>query len=103
MRFSVLGPVDIVDDDERRPLGGRRHLEVLAMLLVEPGRSVSADRIVTEIWGEDADARAIASLHTHVSNLRRALGKERILRDPSGYRLVLLDGDVVDSVTFRRA
>ncbi len=103
MRFSVLGPVDVVDDDERRPLGGRRHLEVLAMLLVEPGRSVSADRIVTEIWGEDADARAIASLHTHVSNLRRALGRQRILRDPSGYRLVLLDGDVVDSVTFRRA
>ena len=40
------------------------------------------------------------SLYTHVSNLRRVLGKERIVRDPAGYRLELHDGDEVDLQLF---
>ncbi len=70
------------------------------MLLLDPGLCVSVDRLVTEIWGDEADARAVASLYTYVSSLRRLLGKARIARDPGGYRLVLRPGDQVDSVLF---
>jgi predicted ATPase len=70
------------------------------MLLVEPGRAVSVDRMITEVWGDEADPGAAASLYTQVSNLRRLLGKDRIVRDASGYRLSLLDGDEFDASAF---
>lgn len=73
------------------------------MLLMDPGHPVSVDRMVTEVWGEAPDPGAVASLYTHVSNLRRVLGKERILRDAAGYRLELAEGDEVDSQLFEVA
>jgi len=100
MRFGVLGPVEAFDGDRSLSLGGPRQRAVLAMLLATPGRAVSADRIVTEVWGDDAGRGAVASLYTHVSNLRGVLGKSRIVRDASGYRLALLDGDEVDASAF---
>ncbi len=70
------------------------------MLLVDPGHSVSIDRMVTEVWGDAPSTRAVASLYTHISNLRRVLGKDRIQRDTAGYRLVLGVGDEVDGQMF---
>ena len=52
MRFGILGPVEVLDGRHRLSLGGRRHLEVLAVLLLDPGHPVSVDRILTEVWGD---------------------------------------------------
>ena len=100
MRYCVLGPVAAIDGAERLPIGGRLQRAVLAVLVAEAGHPVAADRIITDVWGDDADDRATASLYTYVSNLRRALGPARIVRDSAGYRLGLLDGDVIDAVEF---
>jgi len=100
MRFGILGPVEVIDGGRRVSLGGRRHLEVLALLLLDPGHPVSVDRILTEVWGDAPGSGAVESLYTHVSNLRRALGRERIVRDAAGYRLELHDGDEVDLQLF---
>jgi predicted ATPase/DNA-binding SARP family transcriptional activator len=100
MRFGILGPVEVIDGGGRVSLGGRRHLEVLALLLLDPGHPVSVDRILTELWGDAPGPGAVESLYTHVSNLRRVLGKERIVRDTAGYRLELHDGDEVDVQLF---
>ena len=82
------------------PLGGRRHLEVLALLLMDPGHPVSVDRMVTDVWGDAPDQGAVESLYTHVSNLRRVLGRERIVRDAAGYRLEADDDDEIDVQLF---
>ncbi|MEN8239259.1 MAG: BTAD domain-containing putative transcriptional regulator [Actinomycetota bacterium] len=61
------------------------------------------DVIVTEIWGDNADDRVVASLYTHISNLRGTLGRDRIVSDSSGYRLTLHEDDVVDIAQFEDA
>ncbi len=99
MRFGVLGPVTAHDGDAEVPLGGPRQRAVLALLLREAGRPVPADRIVDAIWGEAAGG-SHASLHTYVSNLRGALGADRLVRDPHGYRVMLRAGDELDTELF---
>lgn len=100
MHFGVLGPVVVSDADGPLPLGGPKQCAILGMLLIEPGRAIPPDVAVAEVWGDDAGKGAMASLHTHVSNLRGVVGKQRILRDATGYRLTLHDDDVVDAAVF---
>ncbi len=40
------------------------------------------------------------SLYTYVSNLRGAIGRDRIVRSDGGYRLRLRDGDAIDAADF---
>jgi predicted ATPase len=97
MLFSVLGPLEVTDQDVPIPLGGPRQRSVLALLLLDAGRAVAADRLVTEIWGDEPPDRARDSLYTYVSNLRRNLGRERIVRVDSSYRFVAAEDDVIDA------
>jgi DNA-binding SARP family transcriptional activator len=79
---------------------------VLAVLALELGQVVPAERVVELLWGEHAP-KATSSLHAYISNLRRALEPDRRPRDPAqvlitqppGYRLVL-DRSQVDATTF---
>ena len=100
MHFGVLGPVVVSDANGSLSLGGPKQCAILGILLMDPGRAIPADVAVTEVWGDDAGKGAMASLHTHMSNLRGVVGKERIVRDVAGYRLVLHDDDVVDAAAF---
>jgi len=84
MHFDVLGPIGALDGGSPMPLGGALQRAVLAVLLVDPGRALTADQILTEVWGDDVDDRTRASLYTYVSNLRSVLGKERIDRASAG-------------------
>jgi len=84
-------------------LGGPRQAAVLALLVLDAGKVVSTDRIVTEIWGDQPPDGARDSLYTYVSNLRGILGRERIVRKGSGYRLDLTDRDEIDAVVFERS
>ena len=97
MLFSVLGPLEVRDAGESLPLGGPRQRSVLALLLLDAGRAVVADRLVTEIWGEEPPGGARDSLYTYVSNLRGALGRDRLVRADGGYRLEPIEGDAVDA------
>jgi DNA-binding SARP family transcriptional activator len=71
--IRVLGPLEVVVDGDALPLGGPKQRIVLALLLAEPNRVVSVDRMIDAIWGEDAVERAAGTVQVYVSNLRRAL------------------------------
>jgi DNA-binding SARP family transcriptional activator/tetratricopeptide (TPR) repeat protein len=73
VEFRVLGPMEI-----RRagsPVTGLRRHErlVLAVLLLESGRVVAADRLIRLLWDTRPPARARSVLQTYVSRLRRVL------------------------------
>ncbi|GGR13333.1 BTAD domain-containing putative transcriptional regulator [Streptomyces netropsis] len=100
-RFGVLGPLVVRDgagDAVRVPEAKVRAL--LADLLVHEGRPVSADRLIDDLWGEDLPAHPANALQNKVSQLRRVLGREGVVRQPPGYRLRIDDGDV-DADRFR--
>ena len=54
-----------------------------------PKAAVSTDRLVDELWGEDAPKTAKHALENYVSQLRKTLGSEVISTRPSGYALEL--------------
>ncbi|WP_432839279.1 BTAD domain-containing putative transcriptional regulator [Dactylosporangium sp. CA-092794] len=53
------------------------------MLASQPGRVVSVQRLIDELWADEPPERAISSLQAYVSRLRRALEPGRTARDRS--------------------
>lgn len=100
VRARVLGPMEVLVADRPVELGGLKQRTVLALLLAARGRTVSVDRLVDEIWGEDPPAKVLTSVQSYVANLRRALEPDRDPRTPPrvlvtrapGYALVLPPG-----------
>ncbi|MFD8730270.1 BTAD domain-containing putative transcriptional regulator [Streptomyces sp. NPDC059611] len=102
MRFGVLGPLAVWDGEGREvrvPEAKVRAL--LADLLANDGGPVSADRLIHDLWGDAPPGRPAGALQAKVSQLRRAIGRDRVVRQPPGYRLRFDDGDEVDAVRFR--
>ena len=83
-------------------LGAPKQRALLALLLVNRRRVVSAEQLIDGLWGEDPPASAVQSLQVYVHGLRRALGSERIETSGRGYRAVV-DDDELDLGRFERA
>ncbi|MGY0067152.1 BTAD domain-containing putative transcriptional regulator [Streptomyces sp. QTS137] len=101
MRFGVLGPLVVWDGEGREvrvPEAKVRAL--LADLLANDGGPVSADRLIHDLWGDTPPGKPAGALQAKISQLRRVIGRDRVVRQPPGYRL-RLDGDEVDAARFR--
>lgn len=68
-----LGRFEVTVEGIPVDVGGAKQRAVLAMLLWCPGRRVSIESLVGEVWGGEPSPRRVRSLRTHVSNLRRRL------------------------------
>ncbi|MEU6550254.1 BTAD domain-containing putative transcriptional regulator [Streptomyces sp. NPDC046915] len=78
-----------------RPIGSPKVRALLAALLLEAGRVVSVDALKDALWGGAPPASARASLHNHVTRLRRILDDpERLRAVPPGYQLRVYDGEL---------
>ena len=74
MRFRLLGPVEIQGNDgECIRLNRRMERLALAVLLLEPGRPVSTDRMIDLLWGDTPPGGARGAVHSIVSRIRGAL------------------------------
>ena len=87
MRFAVLGPLEVHDGDRPVPIGGAKPKALLALLLLERGGVVSADRLVDALWGEAPPPTAAKAVQVHVRTLRRQLGDAAIRTVAPGYAL----------------
>ncbi|MFJ8558941.1 BTAD domain-containing putative transcriptional regulator [Streptomyces microflavus] len=108
MRFGVLGPLAVWTADGRTVRVPELKVRaLLALLLAQQGRPVSADRLIDELWGSKLPSNPTGVLQTKVWQLRRALedaepgGRELVVSLAPGYRL-RVDGDTVDSGRFHR-
>jgi DNA-binding SARP family transcriptional activator len=87
MEFLLLGPIEVRDGDCSLPLGGAKRRALLALLALHANEVVSLERLSDELWGEDAPRNAAASIHNHVSRLRKELGADALLTRRGGYEL----------------
>lgn len=111
----MLGPLEVLRDERPVALGARMERALLAVLALEAGRVVPADRIVDLLWGETPPPKAVPALHTKVAHLRRALEPDRAPRAGEsvletvapGYRLaraaLTLDADRFEGLAARAA
>ena len=52
MRYGILGPLDVCDDEGRSVrIAGTRQRALLAVLLLNANRVVSVDALVDALWG----------------------------------------------------
>lgn len=73
VRLRVLGPVEASAAGRTLDLGGPKPRLVLALLVLEPNRTIPADRLIDALWSDDRPADPRAALQVKVSNLRRVL------------------------------
>ncbi len=101
LEFRVLGPLEAVQDGRIVELGPTKQKALLALLLLNPGRTVAVGRIVDELWGDDPPASARKAIQVYVSRLRKLLPDGILQTRAPGYRLEV-DHETVDLYRFER-
>jgi DNA-binding SARP family transcriptional activator/tetratricopeptide (TPR) repeat protein len=101
MEFRLLGPVDAFIDGKQVDLGRRQERRLLGLLLLENGRVVGIDRLVSLLWEGEAPSGARATVHTYVARLRGRLAPHgvRLVTRGEGY-LVDVPDEAVDAHRF---
>jgi DNA-binding SARP family transcriptional activator/tetratricopeptide (TPR) repeat protein len=100
--FRLLGPVETRRSGCRLDSGPPQQRLVLAALLADAGRLVSAETLIDRVWGEDPPPAARRGLHVHIARIRRLLSDDEQLVYSSGGYLLQVDPDRVDLHRFRR-
>jgi DNA-binding SARP family transcriptional activator len=94
MRYRLLGPLEVEDDDGPVRITPGRESSLLALLLVHRGSALASDRIIEELWPDRPPENAAKSVQVYVARLRKALGPGRIDTTPAGYRIRLEDDEL---------
>ncbi|MEV8632980.1 BTAD domain-containing putative transcriptional regulator [Streptosporangium sp. NPDC051023] len=101
MRFGILGTTRVWRDDlSEVSLGGPARRALLTLLLAEPGKTVTADRLVDDLYG--ARDGAAHALQSQVSRLRQILKGEAAIEAASGGYLIAVEPESVDARRFER-
>src|SRR5438128_2455935 len=94
MEFRILGPLEVLEDGRALELGGQKQRTLLAALLLNANEVVSQHRLLDALWEDEPPETAQKALQVYVSQLRKALGKERLQTKPPGYVLRIDQGEL---------
>jgi DNA-binding SARP family transcriptional activator len=92
--FRLLGPLEVVVEGNPVRIDAAKPRALLALLLLHRNHVVPTERLVDELWGEQPPARATKALQVYVSQLRKALGADRLVTRPPGYELRVAEGEL---------
>src|SRR5881296_1665842 len=101
MEFRILGSLEVMDDGRLLKLGGAKQRALLSLLLLHANEVVSRDRLIDELWGNDVPGTAATAIQVHVSQLRKAIGRDVIVTQPPGY-LIRVGEDELDLDRFEQ-
>src|SRR5262249_60875771 len=91
MRYGILGPLELDIEGRAVELGSAKRRAGLAVLLLNGNRVVSSDALIELVWEQPPDT-ASKALQVHISQLRKLLGRDRIVTRSPGYVLRVEDG-----------
>ncbi len=86
MEFRLLGPVQIWSGGDQVCLKRRQERLLLAVLLLEPGKAVAAQRLMELLWPDAMPTNPRRALQVYISRLRTALEVE-LTSGREGYAL----------------
>jgi DNA-binding SARP family transcriptional activator/DNA-binding GntR family transcriptional regulator len=101
MEFRLLGPLEAVEGTRPLALGGRKPRALFARLLLDANRTVSIERLVDDLWGEDVPESAPKMVQIYVSQLRKGL-PEGLLRTRAPGYAVEVEAEALDMNRFTR-
>src|ERR1700730_8227030 len=101
MQVKVFGELERVAGGVAVPGRGAKQRALLALLALQRGQPVSADRLIDVLWGDGQAANPANALQAQIGQLRRTLGPAAILTTEAGYALAAGPGEV-DVVRFEQ-
>ena len=100
--MAVLGPVDLRRDGTRLAVPAGKTTEVLIRLALDAGVLVRAERLIDDLWSEQAAGVARNTLQSKVSQLRRALGDPGLVTGGAAGYTLQVDPAQVDALEVLR-
>src|SRR5580692_7964991 len=101
MEVRLFGELEAVAEGVPVPVRGAKQRALLALLALQRGQPVSADRLIDLLWDDREAANPANALQAQIGQLRRTLGPAAILTTEAGYTLTA-GPDEVDVVRFER-
>ena len=101
MEVRLFGELEALAGGVLVPVRGAKQRALLALLALQRGQPVSADRLIDLLWGDGQAANPANALQTQIGQLRRTLGAAAILTTEAGYALTARP-DEVDVVRFEQ-
>ncbi|HEY5015832.1 MAG TPA: BTAD domain-containing putative transcriptional regulator, partial [Streptosporangiaceae bacterium] len=99
MQVRLFGELEAVAEGVPVPVRGAKQRALLAMLALQRGQPVSADRLIDVLSGDGKASNPANALQAQIGQLRRTFGAEAILTSEAGYALAVGPDDV-DVVRF---
>jgi DNA-binding SARP family transcriptional activator len=106
MEFRILGSLEVLDGGRVVRVAGAKQCTLLALLLLHANETLSTERLIHELWGENPPSSAGKAIHVYVSRLRKALAgtgadasSSPLATREHGYELVL-DPEDLDAHRF---
>lgn len=97
LSVAVLGTAEVRRDGDRVKLPAGKATELLVRLAVVPGELVRTERLLEDLWSEQAAGVAPNTLQSKVSMLRRALGEPRLVSGGGAGYTLAVDPKSVDA------
>ena len=101
MEVRLFGELEALAGGVPVPVRGAKQRALLALLALQRGQPVSADRLIDVLWGDGQAANPANALQAQIGQLRRTLGAAAILTTEAGYALAA-GPDQVDVVRFEQ-
>ena len=101
MEVRLFGELEALAGGVPVPVRGAKQRALLALLALQRGQPVSADRLIDVLWGDGQAANPANALQAQIGQLRRTLGPAAILTTEAGYALAAGPGEV-DVVRFEQ-
>ncbi|MGH3422295.1 MAG: AfsR/SARP family transcriptional regulator, partial [Streptosporangiaceae bacterium] len=99
MEVRLFGQLEALDGGVPVPVRGAKQRALLALLALQRGQPVSADRLIDVLWGDGQAANPANALQAQIGQLRRTFGPAAIITTEAGYALDVGPEDV-DVVRF---
>jgi DNA-binding SARP family transcriptional activator/tetratricopeptide (TPR) repeat protein len=104
LSVRILGPVTAFRNGVAVPIGSGKQRTVLAVLALQPNRTVGTAELVDALWGDRPPDSCRSLVHTYVARLRIILGMPAdglVVTRGHGYEL-RINEDQLDVMRFRR-
>ena len=96
--MSVLGPVEVRCDGVPVPVRPGKTTELLVRLALEAGVLVRTERLIEDLWADEAASITRNPLQTKVSRLRRSLGDRSLVSGSRAGYVLNVEPPAVDAL-----
>ena len=100
--MSVLGPVEVRRDGVSVPVRPGKTTELLVRLALEAGVLVRTERLIEDLWADEAASITRNPLQTKVSRLRRSLGDRSLVSGTRAGYVLNVEPAAVDALDVLR-